>query len=77
MSTGGAIALAVLTGFGASTNKVTVTLGIKNCDDKSLLWKYDHNTGGIGSSPERWLIIMRQASKKMPYFKVIQLNLIS
>jgi hypothetical protein len=70
MSTGGAIALAVLTGFGASTNKVVVTLGIKNCDDKSLLWKYDHKySGGIGSSPSMLVDgLMRQASKKMPYF---------
>ena len=57
MSTGGAIALAVLTGFGASTNKVTVTLGIKNCDDNlhygsmiiNILVVLDHLL-------ERWLM---------------------
>ena len=70
MSTGGAIALAVLTGFGASTNEVVVTLSIKNCDDKSLLWKYDHKySGGLGSSSSRLVEgLMKQASKKMPYF---------
>tara|TARA_B100000767_G_C19499710_1_gene423780 strand:- start:31 stop:639 length:609 start_codon:yes stop_codon:yes gene_type:complete len=70
MSTGGAIALAVLTGFYSSTNEVVVTLTIKNCDDKSLLWKYDHKySGGIGSSSSRLVEgLMRQASKKMPYF---------
>ena len=71
ISTGGAIALAVLTGFGASTNEVNVTISIKNCDDKSLLWKYDHKySGGIGSSTSRLVDgLMRHASKKMPYFK--------
>jgi hypothetical protein len=70
MSTGGAIALAVLTGYGASTNEVVVTLSIKNCDDKSLLWKYDHKySGGLGSSSSRLVdALMRKASKKMPYF---------
>jgi hypothetical protein len=70
MSTGGAIALAVLTGYGASTNEVVVTLSIKNCDDKSLLWKYDHKySGGLGSSTSRLVeALMRKASKKMPYF---------
>jgi len=70
MSTGGAIALAVLTGYGGSTNEVVVTLSIKNCDDKSLLWKYDHKySGGLGSSSSRLVeALMRKASKKMPYF---------
>jgi len=70
MSTGGAIALAVLTGFGASTNEVVVTLSVKNCEDKSLLWKYDHKySGGLGSSANRIVgALMRNASKKMPYF---------
>ena len=70
MSTGGAIALAILTGYGGSTNEVVVTLSIKNCDDKSLLWKYDHKySGGIGSSSSRLVEgLMKQASKKMPYF---------
>ena len=70
MSTGGAIALAVLTGLYSSTNEVVVTLTIKNCDDKSLLWKYDHKySGGIGSSSSRLVEgLMKQASKKMPYF---------
>ena len=70
MSTGGAIALAVLTGFGASTNKVTVTLGIKivmiNLYYGSMT---DQIIGGIGSSPGTLVDgLMRQASKKMPYF---------
>ena len=70
MSTGGAIALAILAGWGSSTNEVVVTLSIKNCDDRALLWKYNHKySGGIGSSPSRLVeALMRKASKKMPYF---------
>ena len=70
MSTGGAVALAVLSGIGGSTNEVVVTLSVKSCDDKALLWKYDHKySGGIGSSPSRLVEgLMRHASKKMPYF---------
>ena len=70
MSTGGAIALAVFTGFGAATNEVVVTISIKNCEDKSLLWKYDHKySGGLGSSASRLVeTLMKKASKKMPYF---------
>lgn len=71
MSAGGAIALALLAGVGTNTNEVVVTLSIKNCEDKSLIWKYDHKySGGIGSSPSRLVEgLMKHASKKMPYFK--------
>ena len=70
MSVGGAIAVAVLFGWGSYTNEVVVTLSIKNCDDRSLLWKYDHKySGGVGSSPARLVAaLMRKASKKIPYF---------
>lgn len=70
MSTGAAIAMAVVVGFYGSTNEVTVSMSLKNCDDRSLLWKYDHKySGGIGSSPARLVEgLMRDASKKMPYF---------
>jgi len=71
MSTGGAIAMALLVGVGGSTNEVVVTLSIKNCEDKSLVWKYDHKySGGLGSSSSRLVeALMRKASKKIPYFK--------
>jgi hypothetical protein len=71
MSAGGAIAMTLLLGVGGSTNEVVVTLGIKNCEDKSLLWKYDHKySGGLGSSSSRLVQeLMRKASKKMPYFR--------
>jgi hypothetical protein len=71
MSAGGAIAMSLLLGVGGSTNEVVVTLSIKNCEDKSLLWKYDHKySGGLGSSPSRLVEgLMSGATKKMPYFK--------
>ena len=71
MSTGGAIAMAVLIGYGDSTNEVVATVSIKNCEDKSLVWKYDHKfSGGLGSSFSRLVEgLMKKASKKMPYFK--------
>ena len=71
MSTGGAIAMAVLIGYGGSTNEVVATVSIKNCEDKSLVWKYDHKfSGGLGSSFSRLVEgLMKKASKKMPYFK--------
>jgi hypothetical protein len=70
MSAGGAIVLTLLIGYGGATNEVVVTLSMKNCDDQSLLWKYDHKySGGIGSSSSRLVDeLMRKASKKMPYF---------
>jgi len=71
MSTGGAIAMTLLIGYGGSTNEVVATVSIKNCEDKSLVWKYDHKfSGGLGSSSSRLVEgLMKKASKKMPYFK--------
>ena len=42
MSTGAAIALTLVTGFAGSTNEVQVSLSLKDCSTKSLIWKYDH-----------------------------------
>ncbi len=71
MSSGAAVALVFLTGIGASTNEVAVSLSIKDCDNKTLLWKYDHKySGGLGSSPGRLVErLMGDASKKMPYYR--------
>ena len=71
MSGGAAVALLFLTGFGASTNEVTVTMSLKDCSEKSLIWKYDHKySGGVLSSPAQLVKnLMKDASKKMPYFK--------
>ena len=71
MSGGAAVALLFLTGFGATTNEVTVSMSLKDCSEKSLIWKYDHKYGGgILSSPGSLVeALMKDASKKMPYFK--------
>ena len=71
MSGGAAVALLFLTGFGGATNEVTVSMSLKDCSQKSLIWKYDHKySGGVLSSPASLVkTLMRDASKKMPYFK--------
>lgn len=69
MSQGAAIALGVLFGAWGATNEVVVSLNIKDCSNKKLIWNYDHKfSGSIGSSPARLVDgLMRHASKKMPY----------
>lgn len=69
MSTGAAIATAILIGWGGMTNKVDVGVAIHNGADGSLLWKYNHSySGGIGSSSENLTrALMRHVSKKFPY----------
>ena len=71
MSGGAAVALLFLTGFGGATNEVTVSISLKDCTQKSLIWKYDHKySGGVLSSPADLVkTLMKDASKKMPYFK--------
>jgi len=69
MSQGAAIAVGILFGAWGPTNEVTVSLSIKDCPNKKLIWNYDHKySGGIGSSPARLVDeLMRHSSKKMPY----------
>lgn len=70
MSDGAGIALAIL-GVSGATNEVRVSLSINDCDNKKLIFNYDHKfSGGLGSSPARLVeSLMAQASRKMPYFK--------
>lgn len=69
MSDGAAVALGLLVGVWGSTNEVRATLSISDCDNKKLIWNYEHKlSGGVGSSPSRIVDqLMRQASRKMPY----------
>ena len=71
MSDGAAVAVALLVGAWGSTNEVRVSLSISDCNNKKLIWNYDHKfSGSLGSSPSRLVDgLMRQASKKMPYMK--------
>jgi hypothetical protein len=70
VSEGVAIVTAVLLGVGAPTNEVTVTMNIKDCTENKHIWNYSHKfSGSIGSSASRLVDgLMRNASKKMPYF---------
>ena len=68
MSEGGAIAVAVLFGGLASTNKTATSLTIHDVKG-GLLWKYNYDaSGSIGSSAESLTkALMKNASKKFPY----------
>jgi len=69
MSTGAAIAVAVLFGAAGSTNEVRGTISVSDCQNTKLIWNYEHRvSGGLGSSPASVVnAFMRRASKKMPY----------
>lgn len=68
MSEGGAIALNLLGGYGY-TNQARASVSIHDCPNKKLIWNYEHKiSGGIGSTPAKMVdILMRKASRKMPY----------
>ncbi|GGE31618.1 hypothetical protein [Psychroflexus planctonicus] len=70
MSDGAAIALTLI-GFGGNTNEVGTTLSINDCENKKLIWNYEHKiSGGLGSTHSRIVNqLMRKSSKKMPYQK--------
>lgn len=70
ISTGGAIALAVIAGFGGPTNEAAVTLKITDRTTKEMIWSFNHTIqGSLGSSPNQLVnALMRQASTKMPYY---------
>ena len=70
-SQGAAIVVGALFGVGLQTNKATAALSIKDCESNSMIWNYDHKfSGGLGSSSEQLVDnLMRNASKKLPYFK--------
>lgn len=69
MSEGAAVAVALLFGAWGVTNEVHVSLSISDCNNKKLIWNYDHKfSGSMGSSPSNLVDgLMRHASKKMPY----------
>lgn len=74
MSQGAAIAIGVIFGAYGATNEVVVSLNIKDCANKKLIWNYDHKySGSLGSTPAQLVDgLMRHASKKMPY--MVRLN---
>jgi hypothetical protein len=69
MSEGAAIALVVLAGWWAPTNEAVVSLSIHDGGTKKMIWNYDHKLSSTLGSPARLVDeLMRQASRKMPYF---------
>ena len=69
ISEGAAIALAVLAGWWAPTNEAVVSLSIHDSGTDKLIWNYDHKLSSSLSSPARLVDeLMREASRKMPYF---------
>ena len=69
MSEGAAIAMAVLAGWWAPTNEAVVSLSIHDSRSDKMIWNYDHKLSSSLSSPARLVDdLMRQASRKMPYF---------
>jgi hypothetical protein len=68
-SEGAAIALAVLGGWCAPTNEAVVSLSIHDSGSEKMIWNYDHKLSSSLSSPARLVDqLMREASRKMPYF---------
>lgn len=71
MSTGAAIALAIVFAPFGATNKVDVDVAIHSTADGKLIWNYNHTyKGGIGSSSHKLTKrLMKDISKKFPYSK--------
>jgi hypothetical protein len=69
MSEGAAIAVAVLVGIWGPTNEATVSLSIHDSGTKKMIWNYDHKLSSSLGTPAKLVdALMRQASRKMPYF---------
>ena len=69
VSEGAAIAMAVLFGAFAPTNKTVVDLSLHNRSDGNMFWNYNHKASGTFSSPNDLVEnLMRNASRKLPYY---------
>ena len=69
MSEGAAIAVALLVGVWGPTNEATVSLSIHDQSTDKMIWNFDHKLSSSLSTPARLVdALMRQASRKMPYF---------
>ena len=69
MSEGAAIALGVIAGVWGPTNEATASLSIHDSGTKKMIWNYDHKLSSSLSTPAKLVDdLMRQASRKMPYF---------
>jgi len=69
MSEGAAIALGVIAGVWGPTNEATASLSIHDSGTSKMIWNYDHKLSSSLSTPAKLVDdLMRQASRKMPYF---------
>ena len=69
MSEGAAIAVGLIAGVWGPTNEATASLSIHDSGTKRMIWNYDHKLSSSLSTPARLVDdLMRQASRKMPYF---------
>lgn len=70
ISEGGAIALGILFGIWAPTNHTFVSMELHDRSTKKLFWNYNHEaSGSVFNSPSDLInALMRNASRKMPYF---------
>lgn len=71
MSEGASIAFGLLFGFYGSTNQATINMFIHNATDGRVLVNYNKGVqGSIGSSSDQLInIVMRKASRRIPYTK--------
>ncbi|HBC78589.1 MAG TPA: hypothetical protein DEO60_09470 [Bacteroidales bacterium] len=69
MSEGAAIAVGLIAGVWGPTNEATASLSIHDSGTKKMIWNYDHKLSSTLGTPARLVDdLMRQASRKMPYF---------
>jgi hypothetical protein len=69
MSEGAAIAVGLLIGSTGATNEASVSLSIHDSGTNKMIWNYDHKVSSSLGTPARLVDdLMRQASRKMPYF---------
>ncbi|MFZ0282728.1 MAG: hypothetical protein WAL29_13840, partial [Bacteroidales bacterium] len=69
MSEGAAIAVGLLVGAIGPTNEATASLSVHDAGTKKMIWNYDHKLSSSLGTPARLVDdLMRQASRKMPYF---------
>jgi hypothetical protein len=69
MSEGAAIAVGLIGGTTGATNEAIVSLSIHDSGTKKMIWNYDQKLSSSLGTPARLVDdLMRQASRKMPYF---------
>jgi hypothetical protein len=69
MSEAAAIAVGIIGGTTGPTNEATVSLSIHDFASKKMIWNYDQKLSSSLGTPARLVDdLMRQASRKMPYF---------